>query len=96
MVAYGWALAYLDSQAARAARDLRAFMVVMTFAVPIAFDLLQSGIATTITEVVVKGAVLLIVLRLVTTRGAMLPRVEGGWGAVDVGTPNVRRIGGAS
>jgi hypothetical protein len=96
LVAYGWALAYLDSQAARAARDLRAFMVVMTFAVPIAFDLLQSGIATTITEVVVKGAVLLIVLRLVTTRGAMLPRVEGGWGAVDVGTPNVRRIGGAS
>jgi hypothetical protein len=68
LIAYGASVAYLDGQAGRAAREPRAFLVVMTFGVVITFDLLQSGIATSLVTIIVKGGVLAVISRIVIVR----------------------------
>jgi hypothetical protein len=75
LVPYGALLGYVDTQAVRARRDLRAFLVVMAFGFLVTFDLLQSGIATSVTSIIVRGAMLVLLWRAITKRGGSMSRV---------------------
>ncbi len=83
MIPYGWLVRWLDERANKARGDVRSFVIVMTFGFVIGFDMLQSSIATSIVEIVMRFGGVLFVMVLFPRQSRRAGALRAGWtGAV--------------